>query len=209
MARSYGAASAPRAATGSAERGLLDYLRILWRHKLLIALTVVVTTGAAVGLDHVRHRTYQGTAEVLFTVQGTSAATSATGLTGGPRHRHRAHRERPGAGGGRQNAPHDRTGLYGNRGRYHQCRPDRCAVGQPRLRGSGGKRVRPRLHPGCNPGLHQIHSRPPRNRFRLRSSASQTEAQHDLGHSRFHDFTHASNELQQSRSTAFVLPIGG
>src|ERR1700733_11542404 len=65
----------------SAERGLLDYLRILWRHKLLIALTVVVTTGAAVGLDHVRHRTYQGTAEVLFTVQGTSAASSATGLT--------------------------------------------------------------------------------------------------------------------------------
>ncbi len=40
---------------GSAERGLLDYLRILWRHKLLIALTVIVTTGAAVGLDHVRH----------------------------------------------------------------------------------------------------------------------------------------------------------
>ena len=66
---------------GSAERGLLDYLRILWRHKLLIALTVIVTTGVAVGLDHVRHRTYQGTAEVLFTVQGGSAATSATGLT--------------------------------------------------------------------------------------------------------------------------------
>ena len=66
---------------GSAERGLLDYLRILWRHKLLIALTVIVTTGVAVGLDHVRARTYQGTAEVLFTVQGGSAATSATGLT--------------------------------------------------------------------------------------------------------------------------------
>jgi non-specific protein-tyrosine kinase len=64
-----------------AERGLLDYLRILWRHKLLIALTVVVTTGTAVGLDHVRHRSYQGTAEILFTVQGTSDASATTGLT--------------------------------------------------------------------------------------------------------------------------------
>jgi capsular exopolysaccharide synthesis family protein len=64
---------------------LLDYMRILWRHKLVIALTVVVTTGAAVGIDHVRHRTYQGTAEVLFTPQGnsggTSGAATGTGLT--------------------------------------------------------------------------------------------------------------------------------
>ncbi len=66
---------------GSAERGLIDYLRILWRHKLVIALTVIVTTGAAVGLDHVRHRTYQGTAEVLFTPQGTSGASGASAST--------------------------------------------------------------------------------------------------------------------------------
>ena len=63
---------------GLAERGLLDYLRILWRHKLLIALTVIVTTGAAVGLDRVRHRTYQGTAEVLFTFQGASGLSSSS-----------------------------------------------------------------------------------------------------------------------------------
>ncbi len=66
---------------GSAERGLVDYLRILWRHKLLIALTVVVTSGAAVGLDHVRNRTYQGTAEVLFTTQGTSGVSSSSDLS--------------------------------------------------------------------------------------------------------------------------------
>jgi capsular exopolysaccharide synthesis family protein len=66
---------------GSAERGLIDYMRILWRHKLLIALTVLVTTGAAVGLDQVRHRTYQATAEVLFTPQGTSGATAPSDLT--------------------------------------------------------------------------------------------------------------------------------
>ena len=65
----------------SAERGLLDYLRILWRHKLLIALTVIVTTGAAVGLDHFRTRTYQGTAEVLFTVQGASGPSSTSDLS--------------------------------------------------------------------------------------------------------------------------------
>ncbi len=63
---------------GSAERGLLDYLRILWRHKLVIVLTVVVATGAAVGLDQVRHRTYQGTAEVLFTPQGASGLPSSS-----------------------------------------------------------------------------------------------------------------------------------
>lgn len=66
---------------GLAERGLLDYLRILWRHKLLIALTVVVATGAAVGLDRVRTRTYQGTAEVLFTFQGTSDPSSSSDLS--------------------------------------------------------------------------------------------------------------------------------
>jgi capsular exopolysaccharide synthesis family protein len=68
---------------GSAERGLLDYLRILWRHKLLIALTVIVTAGAAVGLDQVRHRTYQGTAELLFTVQGASGPSAASNLSAG------------------------------------------------------------------------------------------------------------------------------
>ena len=66
---------------GSTERGLLDYLRILWRHKLLIALTVIVTAGAAVGLDRVRTRTYQGTAEVLFTLQGASGPSSASNLS--------------------------------------------------------------------------------------------------------------------------------
>src|SRR6202035_365976 len=66
---------------GSAERGLLDYLRILWRHKLLIALTVIVTTGAAVGLDHFRTRTYQGTAELLFTVQGALGPSSTSNLS--------------------------------------------------------------------------------------------------------------------------------
>jgi tyrosine-protein kinase len=65
----------------SAERGLLDYLRILWRHKLLIAMTVIVTTGAAVGLDHFRTRTYQGTAEVLFTAQGASSPSSTSNLS--------------------------------------------------------------------------------------------------------------------------------
>ena len=63
------------------ERGLLDYLHILWRHKLVIALTVVVATGAAVGLDHFRTRTYQGTAEVLFTFQGTSGLSSSSDLS--------------------------------------------------------------------------------------------------------------------------------
>ena len=81
MARATDGERTTSGGEGLAERGLLDYLRILWRHKLLIALTVIVTTGAAVGLDHVRHRTYQGTAEVLFTVQGTSGASSTTGLT--------------------------------------------------------------------------------------------------------------------------------
>ena len=61
----------------SPERSLLDYLRILWRHKLVIALTVLVATGAAVGLDRVRHRTYEGTADVLFTVQGASGPASS------------------------------------------------------------------------------------------------------------------------------------
>ena len=73
----------------SAERGLLDYLRILWRHKLLIALTVIVTTGAAVGLDHFRTRTYQGTAEILFTAPGRlGSLLDVQPLSSGRRHRH-------------------------------------------------------------------------------------------------------------------------
>jgi succinoglycan biosynthesis transport protein ExoP len=59
---------------GSTEPGLLDYLRILWRHKLVVVLTVVVAAGTVVGLDLNRTRTYQGTAEILFTAQGTSGS---------------------------------------------------------------------------------------------------------------------------------------
>ena len=66
---------------GSAERGLLDYLRILWRHKLVIALTIVVAVGAAVGLDHFRTRTYQASAQVLFTSQGASGVSSSSDLS--------------------------------------------------------------------------------------------------------------------------------
>ena len=65
---------------GSAERGLLDYLRILWRGRFVIALAVLVAVGAAVGLDRVRHRTYQGTAQLLFTSQGTAGLSSSTQL---------------------------------------------------------------------------------------------------------------------------------
>ncbi len=63
---------------GPAEPSLLDYLRILWRHKLLIVLTVVVTTGTVVVLDQVRTRTYQGTAQILFTLQGASSSSSSS-----------------------------------------------------------------------------------------------------------------------------------
>src|SRR5271154_1964997 len=62
---------------GSTEPGLLDYLRILWRHKIVIALTIAVAVVAVVALDEVRTPTYQGTAQVLFTFQGTSSSSSA------------------------------------------------------------------------------------------------------------------------------------
>jgi capsular exopolysaccharide synthesis family protein len=60
------------------EPGLLDYVRILWRHKVLILLTVVIAVAAMVGIDHTRTKVYQGTAQVLFTMQGQPAATAAT-----------------------------------------------------------------------------------------------------------------------------------
>ena len=66
---------------GSTEPGLLDYLRILWRHKFVIALTMIVATGAVVALDQARTPTYQGTAQILFTFQGTSGSTSSAGLS--------------------------------------------------------------------------------------------------------------------------------
>ena len=66
---------------GSAEPGLLDYLRILWRHKVVIALTMAVATAAAVALDEARTPTYQGTAQILFTFQGTSGSTPSAGLS--------------------------------------------------------------------------------------------------------------------------------
>ena len=66
---------------GSAEPGLLDYLRILWRHKLVIALTMVIAIGTVAALDQLRTRTYQGTAQILFTFQGTSGSASSADLT--------------------------------------------------------------------------------------------------------------------------------
>jgi len=66
---------------GSTEPGLLDYLRILWRHKFVIALTMVAATGAVVALDQARTPTYQGTAQILFTFQGTSGSASSAGLS--------------------------------------------------------------------------------------------------------------------------------
>lgn len=65
----------------SAEPGLLDYLRILWGHRLIIALTVVATAGIVVALDQARTRTYQGTAQILFTFQGTSGSASSADLS--------------------------------------------------------------------------------------------------------------------------------
>ena len=64
-----------------AEPGLLDYLRVLWRHRLVVALTVVVTTGTVVGFDLKRTEIYAGTAEVLFTFQGVSGSFSSADLS--------------------------------------------------------------------------------------------------------------------------------
>src|SRR5271154_5553750 len=66
---------------GSTEPGLLDYLRILWRHKLVIALTMAVAVVAVVALDEVRTPTYEGTAQVLFTFQGTTSSGSSADLS--------------------------------------------------------------------------------------------------------------------------------
>lgn len=62
----------------SVEPGLLDYLRILWRHKALVLVTFVVCVAAMVGVDHTRTKVYQGTANLLFQLQGSQASTGAT-----------------------------------------------------------------------------------------------------------------------------------
>ena len=76
VARTYN--TARQSADGTVEPGLLDYLRILWRHKLLIIVTFVICIGAMVGIDTKRTKVYAGTADVLFNLQGSQASTGAT-----------------------------------------------------------------------------------------------------------------------------------
>ncbi|HEY3941389.1 MAG TPA: polysaccharide biosynthesis tyrosine autokinase [Acidimicrobiales bacterium] len=75
------AAVGARTSSEAAEPGLVDYLRILWRHKFLIVLTVVVATGTVVGLDRARTPVYQGTAQLLLTPQASTGSSSPADLS--------------------------------------------------------------------------------------------------------------------------------
>ena len=59
------------------EASLLDYVRAIWRHKLIVVLTLVVALGAVLGLDSRRHKVYEGTAQLLFTAQGVTGTTAS------------------------------------------------------------------------------------------------------------------------------------
>lgn len=56
---------------------LLDYLRILWRNRLVVIVAVVLAVAATVAVDSVRARTYEGTANLLFISQSYDTATGS------------------------------------------------------------------------------------------------------------------------------------
>jgi non-specific protein-tyrosine kinase len=58
------------------EAGLLDYARVLWRRKLTVLLVIAVAVAATIGVDAIRTKKYNGTAQVLF----VSQAYSSTGV---------------------------------------------------------------------------------------------------------------------------------
>lgn len=66
---------------GTREPSLLDYLRTVWRHKLLVLLTIVVAVGAVIGIDSRRHKVYQSNAQILLSNQGATGSAVAAGLS--------------------------------------------------------------------------------------------------------------------------------
>lgn len=61
-----------------ADKGLLDYVNAIWRHKYVVILTAIVAVGATLGIDASRSKHYTSTAQVLLAQPG-SAASNATG----------------------------------------------------------------------------------------------------------------------------------
>jgi len=54
------------------EPGLLDYVRVLWRRRLIVILAVIVAVGGTIGIDTVRTRIYRATSTILFVSQNYS-----------------------------------------------------------------------------------------------------------------------------------------
>ena len=62
----------------SSDAGLFDYLAILWRHKGIVVLAVVVAVGAAVGIDQLRTPIYSSTSSIEFLSQSPSPQASGS-----------------------------------------------------------------------------------------------------------------------------------
>jgi succinoglycan biosynthesis transport protein ExoP len=62
------------------ELGVLDYARILWRRKVTIILVMLIAVSATVGVDSIRHKKYQGTAQLLLLSQTRAGDGTITPL---------------------------------------------------------------------------------------------------------------------------------
>jgi capsular exopolysaccharide synthesis family protein len=63
------------------EPGLLDYVRVLWRRRLIVILAVIVAVGATIGIDAVRTRVYRATSNILFVSQNYSSGGTIVPLS--------------------------------------------------------------------------------------------------------------------------------
>lgn len=68
-----------RSMADTAELGLADFGRIVWRRKISIILLGVLAAAAAFGLDSKRTKIYQGSTQVLLTPLVSQAVSSASG----------------------------------------------------------------------------------------------------------------------------------
>src|SRR5262245_55393221 len=61
------------------ELGLVDFARIVWRHKILILALAILAAAAAFALDTRRTKVYEAKAQVLLTPTLSQAVSSANG----------------------------------------------------------------------------------------------------------------------------------